>query len=71
MREEDKKFAIRYYYYNLVEGKGIHWEDYHRDFKLFLLYEYCEWIMCDSRPELSAYYKKAVKELVQDLTPDV
>lgn len=68
MREDDKQFAIRYYYENLVRKKGIRWADYHRDIKLFLLFEYCEWIMLDSRPELSAYYKNAVKELVQSLT---
>ena len=71
MRDGDKRFAIRYYYDNLVCRKGISWLDYQRDMKLFLLYEYCEWIMLDSRPELSAYYKIAVKKLVHELTVDI
>ena len=65
MREEDKQFAIRYYYEHLVRWKGIRWADYRRDIKLFLLFEYCEWIKRNSRPELSAYYKNAVEDMLK------
>jgi hypothetical protein len=65
MRDEDKQFAIRYYYDHLVKGKGIPWADYRRDLQLFLLFEYCEWIQRDSRSELSAYYQNEVKKLLR------
>ena len=49
MTEEDKAFAVDYYYERLVKGKGISREEYHRAVDLFLLYEYCEWIMLGNR----------------------
>ncbi|MBQ8431973.1 MAG: aminoglycoside phosphotransferase family protein [Clostridia bacterium] len=45
MKEEDKSFAIDYYYRHLIEEKGIPYGEYRRTMDLFLLYEYCEWIM--------------------------
>jgi thiamine kinase-like enzyme len=45
MKDEDKAFAVDYYYENLAKEKGISREEYLRDVDLFLLYEYCEWIM--------------------------
>jgi len=45
MKKEDKAFAVDYYYENLAKEKGISREEYLRDIDLFLLYEYCEWIM--------------------------
>ena len=49
MSEDDKAFAIDYYYENLVRSKGISYDEYRRSFDLFLLYEYCEWIMLGNK----------------------
>lgn len=49
MTEEDRAFAVDYYYRRLVKGKGISYEEYRRAVDLFLLYEYCEWIMLGNR----------------------
>lgn len=51
MKEEDKSFAIEYYYENLVKQKGISYREYRNALDLFLLYEYCEWIMLGNRYE--------------------
>ena len=51
MSEADKTFAIDYYYENLVSSKGISYSEYRRSLDLFLLYEYCEWIMLGNRCE--------------------
>ncbi len=45
MKEADKEFAINYYYDNLIKNKGISYNDYRYALDLFLLYEYCEWVM--------------------------
>ena len=49
MTEEDRAFAIDYYYENLIQGKGIAYSDYRRALDYFLLYEYCEWIMLGNK----------------------
>ena len=49
MTEEDKAFAIDYYYENLVKNKGISYGDYRKALDAFLLYEYCEWIMLGNK----------------------
>ena len=49
MSEDDKAFAIDYYYENLVSSKGISYTEYRRSIDLFLLYEYCEWIMLGNK----------------------
>ena len=49
MSEDDKAFAIDYYYENLVRSKGISYAEYRRSMDLFLLYEYCEWIMLGNK----------------------
>ena len=49
MTEEDRAFAIDYYYDHLVRGMGIAYADYRRAMDYFLLYEYCEWIMLGNR----------------------
>lgn len=51
MKNEDKLFAIEYYYENLVKEKGIEYEKYRKDISYFLLYEYCEWIMLSNKYE--------------------
>ncbi len=49
MRDEDKRFAIDYYYENLVKSKGIDFAHYRRTLDLFIFYEYCEWIMLGNK----------------------
>ena len=49
MRENDKEFAIDYYYKNFVKSKGISYFEYRHSLDLFLLYEYCEWIMLGNK----------------------
>lgn len=49
MKDEDRLFAIDYYYENLIRAKGISYADYRRSIDLFLLYEYCEWIMLGNK----------------------
>ena len=56
MKDEDKAFAINYYYDNLIKNKGITYDAYRHALDLFLLYEYCEWIM------LGVKYKDADME---------
>lgn len=46
MTEEDRRFALDYYYENLVRGKGISREEYDRTMRLFFFKEYSEWIYC-------------------------
>lgn len=65
MREEDKSFALDYYYQNFVSEKGIRREVFDRTISLFLLYEYCEWIYLGNRFEdadpirFAHYFEKA------------
>lgn len=51
MSKEDKSFAIDYYFEHLVKEKGIGYEEYRQTLDLFLLYEYCEWIMLGNKYE--------------------
>ena len=73
MTEEDKTFAIDYYYENLVKNKGISYGDYRKALDAFLLYEYCEWIMLGNKyPDgdkvrYSAYLKKAKTHIKNSL----
>ncbi len=72
MTENDKLFAIDYYYENLVAHHGISYEDYRRTLDLFLLYEYCEWIMLgnkydDADMELFEKYKAKAKEHIKTM----
>ena len=70
MSEDDKNFAVEYYYDRLVRGKGISEEEYRTTLDYFRLYEYCEWIMLGNRYEdadmdrFREYMGKA-KELVK------
>jgi hypothetical protein len=62
MTEEDRLFAIDYYYENLPAKHGISYNEYRKTLDLFLLYEYCEWIMLgnkydDADMELFEKYK--------------
>ena len=49
MSGDDKAFAIDYYYENFVSSKGISYTEYRHSLDLFLLYEYCEWIMLGNK----------------------
>ena len=72
MSREDYEFAIQYYYENFISRRGIAYDQYRRDLDLFILYEYCEWIMLGNKyPDadmmrMKAYYKKAY-ELIKKL----
>lgn len=69
MRGEDREFAIEYYYENLIARKGISKDEYLRAIDLFLLYEYCEWIMLGNKyadadmERYSAYLNKTLRHL--------
>ena len=49
MTEEDKTFALEYYYQNFISQKGISREVYDRTMALFLFYETCEWVYLGNR----------------------
>ena len=44
MTKEDKSFATRYYYDNLLKEKGIAYGEWINTLEYFTLYEYCEWV---------------------------
>ena len=49
MKDEDKQFALDYYYNQFIMHKKISREEYDRIIDLFILYEYCEWIMLGNK----------------------
>ena len=49
MTEDDKLFAVSYYFEHLVKKKGISYADYRKALDNFLLYEYCEWVMLGNK----------------------
>lgn len=62
MSDDDKKFAIEYYYCNFIKSKNIDYLEYLKTINYFLLYEYTEWIMLgnkyeDADKERFIYYK--------------
>ena len=65
MTEEDKEFALQYYYDRFIRQKGIGWETYLHTMQLFLLKEYAEWVYCAHKsgdlsiPYYKPYYDKA------------
>lgn len=68
MTEEDRGFAIEYYYEKLIKNRGIPYEEYRRTLDYFLFYEYCEWIMLGNRydsrdDERYGYSMKKAEEL--------
>ena len=69
MTDEDKSFAIDYYYHNFIKNKGIAYADYIFAIDCFLLYEYCEWIMLGNKyadanmDRYHSYLKKAKEHL--------
>ena len=60
MSQEDKDFAIDYYYHNLLKEKGISYAEWRHTLEYFLFYELCEWVYVGHRYEATDgdYYKK-------------
>lgn len=74
MSDEDKKFAIDYYYNTFLKEKGISYENWLKTLKYFLFYEYCEWIYIANKNNSfdNIYYKisltkalKLAKEIIE------
>lgn len=72
MKEADKAFAVNYYYTHFIQDMGIPYGQYQSDFRLFLFYEYCEWVYVGNKynetatPRFQSYYQKA-KQLASEL----
>ena len=49
MSDEDRDFAVRYYYDRLLQKRGISFGEYRRTLEHFLFYEYCEWVEMGNR----------------------
>ena len=60
MTEEDKAFAVEYYYKELLEKKGIQYTDWLDTFEHFLFYEYCEWVFVGNKYDAreGEYFRK-------------
>ena len=68
MTQEDRSFAIDYYYDHLVQRHGVSYEDYRHTIDLFLFYEYCEWIMvANEHKEYNEDYYQYSLKLAQDM----
>lgn len=75
MSNEDKSFAIDYYFDHLIKEKGIDYKEYRQTVDLFLLYEYCEWIMLgnkyeDGNRQMLEKYKKIACEHIKKMNVD-
>ena len=60
MTNADKRFAIDYYYDNLLKEKGISYTNWLNTLEYFLFYEYCEWVFVGNRYNATdgKYYQK-------------
>lgn len=60
MRNDDKEYAIKYFYNLLLLNKGISFNDYLIALNYFIFYEYTEWIFIGNKNNLidSPYYNK-------------
>ena len=60
MTNADKRFAIDYYYDNLLKEKGISYTNWLNTLEYFLFYEYCEWVFVGNRHNATdgKYYQK-------------
>lgn len=60
MKQEDREYAIAYYYDRLLVDKGISRSAWQETLDYFLLYEYCEWVMVGNKYGTTdgAYFKK-------------
>lgn len=73
LTDEDRAFAVSYYYENLIREKGISYEDYRRALAFCFLYEYCEWVMLGNKygnteTERFKRYSALAKALAETLT---
>ena len=62
MKDDDKAFAIEYYYENFARDKGISHAEYDKAINMFMLYEYCEWIYLGNK------YKSEDKTMLEKYT---
>ena len=72
MTNDDKAFAIQYYYDNFIAKHGISYVEYIHALDLFLLYEYCEWIMLgnkspDADTERAKIYVQKAKQHLNNI----
>lgn len=72
MTQEDRNYAIQYYYDKLIRKHGISTEKYRRTLDYFLFYEYCEWVMIGNRydnrsDERYGHYLKLAEEMATKL----
>lgn len=60
MTQEDKNFAIDYYYEHLLKDKGISYSDWRNTLEYFLFFEYCEWVFVGNKygDTDNAFYQK-------------
>ena len=60
MTNADKRFAIDYYYDNLLKEKGISYTNWLNTLEYFLFYEYCEWVYVGNKHNVTdgEYFKK-------------
>ena len=60
MTQDDRDFAIEYYYENLLKEKGISYLEWRNTLEYFLFYEYCEWVFVGNKYNVTdgEYYKK-------------
>ena len=73
LTDEDRAFAVSYYYENLIREKGISYEDYRRSLDFCFFYEYCEWVMLGNKygnteTERFKRYFALAKALAETLT---
>lgn len=72
MTREDQIFAVDYYYENLIDAKGIPYEEYLHTMRLFFFKEYSEWIYCanssgDRSGEYYIKYSQMARKLAAQL----
>lgn len=75
MKEEDKEYAIEYYYKNLIKYYNINYNTYIKTMRYFLFYEYCEWIFVynkyqNTKDDRYNYYLNKALDMVEILKMD-
>ncbi len=73
MGNDDRDFAIEYYYEHMVKRHGIEYDDYRRTLDYFMFYEYCEWIMLGNEynsrdDERFGYYSKLAENKALEIS---
>ena len=72
MKEEDKQFAIDYYYTNFIEKHNIEKGKYLKTIKSFMFYEFTEWVFVynkynKSKDQRYEYYYLNSKKLAEEI----